>query len=93
MDTFASLTDIWKYFDNIEKKHFLAEDVSAAINSLPADISGKELCVYEAMASAMSQGNGNVTVELVGDASDIFTAVVKENNRTIMRTGTSPIRN
>lgn len=48
--------------------------------------------VYEAVSAAM-QGNTGVTVELVGDASDIFTAVVKENNRTIMRTGTSPIRN
>lgn len=50
--------------------------------------------VYEAVSAAM-QGNGGqgVTVELVGDASDIFTAVVKENNRTIMRTGASPIRN
>lgn len=57
MDTFASLTDIWKYFDNIEKKHFLAEDVSAAINSLPADISGTELCVYEAMAFGFSGNN------------------------------------
>lgn len=50
--------------------------------------------VYEAVSSAMQNGGSQgVTVELVGDASDIFTAVVKENNRTIMRTGASPIRN
>ena len=50
--------------------------------------------VYDAVRSAMSEsGSGNVTVELAGDASDIFTAVVKENNRTIYRTGTSPLRN
>ena len=48
--------------------------------------------VYDAVSAAMSGGQG-VTVELVGDASDIFTAVVRENNRTIMRTGASPIRN
>jgi hypothetical protein len=40
----------------------------------------------------MANGGQGVTVELVGDASDIFTAVVKENNRSIMRTGASPIR-
>ena len=49
--------------------------------------------VYEAVSAAIQNGGQGVTVELVGDASDIFTAVVRENNRTIMRTGTSPIRN
>ena len=50
--------------------------------------------VYDAVKAAMAEnGSGNVTVELAGDASDIFTAVVKENNRAIYRTGTSPIRN
>ena len=51
--------------------------------------------VYDAVVSAMAVAGGggsNVTVELSGDASDIFTAVVKENNRSIMRTGASPIR-
>ena len=51
--------------------------------------------VYEAVMSAMSASGGsggNVTVELRGDASDIFSAVVKENNRSIMRTGKSPMR-
>ena len=57
MDTFASLTDIWKHFDDAEKKHFLAEDVSAAINSLPADTSNTNLCVYEAMAFGFSENN------------------------------------
>lgn len=48
--------------------------------------------VYDAVTAAMANGGQGVTVELVGDASDIFTAVVKENNRSIMRTGASPIR-
>ena len=57
-------------------------------------IEGIRQGVYEAVSSAMQNGGSQgVTVELVGDASDIFTAVVKENNRTIMRTGASPIRN
>ena len=58
-------------------------------------VEGIKQGVYEAMASAMANnGSGsNVTVELHGDASDIFTAVVKENNRAIYRTGSSPIRN
>lgn len=56
-------------------------------------VEGIKQGVYEAVSAAMQGGSQGVTVELVGDASDIFTAVVKENNRTIMRTGTSPIRN
>lgn len=54
MNTFKSLSDIWKCFDDIGKKHFIAEDVSIAINSLPADISERTLCVYEAMAFGFS---------------------------------------
>ena len=57
-------------------------------------IEGIRQGVYEAVSAAMQGNNGQgVTVELVGDASDIFTAVVKENNRAIYRTGASPIRN
>lgn len=57
-------------------------------------VEGIKQGVYEAMSAAMQGNNGvKVTVELHGDASDIFTAVVKENNRAIYRTGTSPIRN
>jgi len=47
--------------------------------------------VYEAVSAAMAGGQG-VTVELVGDTANLFTAVVKENNRAIMRTGNSPLR-
>jgi hypothetical protein len=56
-------------------------------------VEGIKQGVYEAVASAMSNANfGNTTVEITGDASDIFRAVVKENDRSIMRTGSSPIR-
>lgn len=54
---------------------------------------GIERAVYRAMTDAMAQGGGSVNVELQGDAASIFTAVVKENNNHIMRTGYSPIRN
>lgn len=54
MNTFKSLSDIWKCFDDIGKKHFIAEDVSVAINNLQADISERTLCVYEAMAFGFS---------------------------------------
>lgn len=56
-------------------------------------VEGIKQGVYEAMMAANGNGGSNVTVELRGDASDIFTAVVKENNRAIYRTGSSPIRN
>ena len=56
-------------------------------------IEGIRQGVYEAVSAAMQGSNGNVTVELMGDAADIFTAVVKENNRAIYRNGASPIRN
>lgn len=57
-------------------------------------VEGIKQGVYEAVAAAWSSssGNGNVTVEITGDASDIFRAVVRENDRSIMRTGASPIR-
>ena len=54
---------------------------------------GIERAVYRAMTDAMAQSGGSVNVELQGDAASIFTAVVKENNNHIMRTGYSPIRN
>lgn len=53
---------------------------------------GIEKAVYRAMMDAMANGGSNVNVELHGDASTLFTAVVKENNNAIMRTGSSPIR-
>ena len=55
---------------------------------------GIEAAVYRAMSSAMGEFNGsqNVNVEITGDASDIFNAVIRENDRFIMRTGASPIR-
>ena len=58
-------------------------------------VEGIKQGVYEAVTAAWSSkgGNGgNVTVEITGDASDIFRAVVRENDRSIMRTGASPIR-
>ena len=57
-------------------------------------VDGIKQGVYEAVVAALatSSKDGNVTVELHGDAAGIFTAVVKENNNAIMRTGSSPIR-
>jgi hypothetical protein len=54
---------------------------------------GIERAVYRAMSEVMSNvGSQPVNVELRGDAADFFTAMVNENNRAIMRTGSSPIR-
>ena len=50
--------------------------------------------VYEAMASAMAaSGGNNVSVVLEGDTASFFSAIVRENNREIMRTGKSRLRN
>lgn len=50
MEKIATLADIWKIYDVVEKKHFLPRDVSDLINSLPKDTSEKLLCGYETMA-------------------------------------------
>lgn len=51
-----------------------------------------EAAIANGMARALATNGQNVTVVLQGDASTLFTAVVKENNNAIMRTGSSPIR-
>jgi len=50
MDNNATLADIWGKYDVVEKKQFLAHDVSASINSLPKDNPEQQHCLYEAMA-------------------------------------------
>lgn len=56
-------------------------------------IEGIKQGVYEAMASAMANGGSNVSVVLEGDTASFFSAIVRENNREIMRTGKSRLRN
>jgi hypothetical protein len=51
-----------------------------------------ETAIANGMAKALANGNQNVTVVLNGDAASFFTAMVKENNSSIMRTGASPLR-
>lgn len=51
-----------------------------------------EAAIANGMARALAANGQNVTVVLQGDASSLFTAMVKENNNTIMRTGASPLR-
>ena len=51
-----------------------------------------EAAITNGMMKALSAAGMNVNVELNGDASTFFTAMVKENNNAIMRTGASPIR-
>lgn len=48
--------------------------------------------VYDAVSSAMQNLVVENNVELRGDAADFFTAMVQENNRSIKRTGASPLR-
>lgn len=48
------MTEIFAFYDVVEKKHFLSHDVSAAINSLPKDRPEAETCRYEAMAFGFS---------------------------------------
>lgn len=47
--------------------------------------------VAQAVAATLGTGSNNVHVELVGDARGLFRAVVKENNSTVARTGSSPL--
>ena len=51
-----------------------------------------EAAIANGMMRALANGGQNVTVVLQGDASSFFTAMVKENNNSIMRTGSSPLR-
>lgn len=51
-----------------------------------------EEAIAKGMARALANSSQNVTVVLQGDAADLFTAMVKENNSSIMRTGASPLR-
>lgn len=51
-----------------------------------------EQAVANGMARALANNSQNVTVVLNGDAANFFTAMVKENNNYIMRTGASPMR-
>ena len=48
--------------------------------------------IRQGMAEALAMSGQNVQVVLNGDAATFFTAMVKENNSSIMRTGTSPLR-
>ena len=51
-----------------------------------------EQAIANGMARALANNSQNVTVVLNGDAANFFTAMVKENNNYIMRTGASPMR-
>ena len=51
-----------------------------------------EAAVANGMIKALAAGGQNVTVVLEGDASNFFTAMVRENNNAIMRVGASPLR-
>lgn len=55
-------------------------------------VQGIENGVYNAVSAAMKNLVVENNIELRGDAADFFTAMVNENNRSIMRTGRSPIR-
>ena len=51
-----------------------------------------EAAVANGMMRAFASGSQNIQVVLNGDAADFFTAMVKQNNNSIMRTGASPLR-
>ena len=48
--------------------------------------------IRQGMAEALASSGQNVQVILNGDAASFFTAMVRENNSSIMRTGASPLR-
>ena len=51
-----------------------------------------EAAIASGMMKALSASNQNIQVVLDGDAAALFTAMVKQNNSAIMRTGSSPLR-
>ena len=57
MINFYSLTDIWTYFDDIERKNFLSSDIVMAINSLPETVSDSDKCRYEVLAFNFSENS------------------------------------
>ena len=63
----------------------------AVVNDQPAGQTNIEApldTIKQGLAEVMaSKGGGNVTVELVGDAKGLFTAVVKQNKKNTMITG------
>lgn len=48
--SFSSLSEIWSYFDTVERKRFTARDITTAIKQLPEDCPYAELCRFEALA-------------------------------------------
>ena len=80
---FANHTEMVGQFSNGKTAVANNEQITAGI----------EAAVYRAMSNVMSSyGGQNVNVELAGDAATFFTAMVKENNNYVMRTGASPMR-
>lgn len=55
--SFNSLSEIWSYYDAVERKRFTAHDITAAINQLPEDNPDAEQCRYEALAFGFVPSN------------------------------------
>lgn len=59
MMEYHSLTDVWDYFDDIERKNFLSSDIVIAINGLPESILSSDNCRYESLAFNFSENSSN----------------------------------
>ena len=59
MMEFHSLTDVWKYYDDIERKNFLSSDIVIAINNLPESILNSDICRYESLAFNFSENSSD----------------------------------
>ena len=57
MEKFLSFKDIWQYYDDMNRKQFMAEDVSSAINSLPEECQSDKLFFFESLAFGFSENN------------------------------------
>lgn len=47
---YSSLSDIWSFFDVVERKRFASHDITAALSELPQDGPDAEMRRYESMA-------------------------------------------
>lgn len=55
---YNSLSDIWAYFDVVERKRFASHDITAALSELPKEGSEAELCRFESMAFSFTTHKG-----------------------------------
>ncbi len=55
---YTSLSDIWAYYDVVERKRFASHDITAALSELPKNSPDAEFCRFESMAFSFTPHKG-----------------------------------